>query len=84
MVLSVAVEKYNDTLLSLRILSALSASNIDHHHVLKGYFGLLSVRPPGLWGRSGAADLDAQQEVLQLGRCSRRDVLVLLGAAVVC
>lgn len=24
----------------------------------------------GLWGGSGGADLDAQQEVLQLGQCS--------------
>lgn len=39
-------------------------------HVLKGRFSLLNVRPPGLWGRSGAADQDAQQEVLQLGQCS--------------
>lgn len=38
--------------------------------VLKGYFSLLNVRPPGLWGGSGATDQDAQQEVLQLGQCS--------------
>lgn len=41
-----------------------------HLHTLKAYFSLLNVRPPGLWGGSGAADQDAQQEVLQLGQCS--------------
>lgn len=41
-----------------------------HLLVLKGYFSLLNVGPPGLWGGSGAADQDAQQEVLQLGQCS--------------